>query len=166
MKRKGRLGQSFDALDQGVFGLHTDDAVHLFAVLEEHEHGDGAYAELSGELGAVVHVDLADFDGVALLSGELLKDGGQHAAGSAPFGPEIDDDRVGGRFDFGLKVVRCEGDECVAGHGIDALKLSSVDKGLRVSPSTGYFETDTAKGMVNERIISGRTRGAVWHGEG
>ena len=115
------LSQCFDALDQGIFGLHADHAVHLLAVLEEHEHGDGTDAELGGEIGTIVHIDLADFDGVALFSRELLKDGGQHAARAAPFGPEIDDNGRGGGFDFGLKVVRCEGDECVAGHDVSTL---------------------------------------------
>lgn len=120
--KKDGLRQGFDALDQGVLGLHTDDAIHLFAVLEEHEHGDRAHAELGGEIGAVVHIDLADFDGVALLGSELLQDGGQHAAGTAPFCPEIDDDGRGGRFDFGLKVVRCKSNECVASHDMSALE--------------------------------------------
>ena len=119
---KDVLGESFDPLDQGVLGLHTDDAIHLFAVLEEHEHGDGAHTELGGEIGAVVDIDLADFDGVALLGSELLQDGGQHAAGTAPFSPEIDDDGRGRRFDFGLKVVRCKSDECVASHDMSALE--------------------------------------------
>lgn len=105
MSGKEVLGESFDAFDEGVFGLHTDDAVDLFAVLEEHEHGDGTDAELRGEVGTFVDIDLADFKGAALFGGELLEDGGKHAAWATPFGPEVDDDRAGGGFDLGLEIV-------------------------------------------------------------
>ena len=117
MEGRDGLGEGFDALDEGVFGLYADDAVDLFAVLEEHEHWDGADAELGGEVGAFVDIDLADFKGAALFGGELLEDGGEHAARATPFGPEVDDDWGGGGFDLGLEVVGVEGDEGFAGHG-------------------------------------------------
>lgn len=98
--------------------MHADDAVDLFAVFEEHEHGDGADAELGSEVGAFVDIDLADFKGAALFGGELLEDGGEHAAWAAPLCPEVDDDRAGGGFDLGLEVVGVEGDEGFAGHSV------------------------------------------------
>ena len=117
LEGKDGLGEGFDALDERVFGLHADDAVDLFAVLEEHQHGDGTDTELGGEVGAFVDIDLADFESAALVGGELLEDGGEHAARATPFGPEVDDDRAGGGFDLGLEVVGVESDEGFAGHG-------------------------------------------------
>ena len=117
MRGKEVLGEGFDAFDEGVFGLHADNAVDLFAVLEEHQHGDGADAELGGEVRTFVDIDLADFESAALFGGELLEDGGEHAAWATPFGPEVDDDRAGGGFDLGLEIVGVEGDEGFAGHG-------------------------------------------------
>lgn len=37
---------------------------------------------------------------------------------------------------------------------------------IRVVPGNGYFETGKGTGMVNERIFSGRTWEANWHGGG
>ena len=117
MRGKEVLGEGFYAFDEGVFGLHADNAVDLFAVLEEHQHGDGADAELGGEVRTFVDIDLADFESAALFGGELLEDGGEHAAWATPFSPEVDNDRAGGGFDLRLEVVGVECDEGFAGHG-------------------------------------------------
>jgi hypothetical protein len=48
----------------------------------------------------------------------------------------------------------------VWGGGLDSVLV------MRVVPTYGYFETGKVAGMVNERIFSGRTWEANWHGGG
>jgi hypothetical protein len=59
------------------------------AVLEENQRGDAADAELGRRLGVLVDIQFGHLDLVAVFSGNLVQDGGDHLAGAAPFGPEI-----------------------------------------------------------------------------
>ena len=59
-----------------------------------------------------------------------------------------------------LRVTRASLDMVVWGEGLDSVMM------IRVVPSNGYFETGKVAGMVNERIFSGRTWEANWHGGG
>ena len=44
----------------------------------------------------IVDVELGDRHRTLLLDGDLLENGGDHLARSAPLGPEVDDDGAGG----------------------------------------------------------------------
>jgi hypothetical protein len=59
-----------------------------------------------------------------------------------------------------LRVTRTSLDRVVWGGGLGSLIM------IRVVPTNGYFETGKVAGMVNERIFSGRTWEANWHGGG
>jgi|GEM_PF-2210988 len=110
------LGKSVQLARQGVFGLHTDNGVFHFAVLDEHEHGDGAHVVLGGQVGVFVHIDFGDLDGGSLFSGQLFQDRCQHPAGAAPFSPKVHDDRDRAGGDFRLKVGFVQVEDCFGGH--------------------------------------------------
>ena len=48
-------------------------------------------------LGVVVDVELGDAELAGVLGGDLVEDRGDHLAGPAPLGPEVDEDRLVGR---------------------------------------------------------------------
>ncbi len=68
-------------------------------LLEQQQGGDGADAELGGQVLMFVNVDFADADAAIVLLGELVQNRSQHFAGPAPFGPEIHQNRLG-RLDY------------------------------------------------------------------
>src|SRR5882757_6568484 len=76
---------------------------HL-AALEDHQSRDRHHAVFRGRLRALVDVELHDLDLVAHRAGNLVERGGDHAAGAAPFGPEIDDHRPGRVEHFGFEI--------------------------------------------------------------
>src|SRR5258706_4590614 len=76
---------------------------HL-AALEDHQRRDRHHAVFRGRLRALVDVELDDLDLVAHRAGNLVERGRDHAAGAAPFGPEIDHDRPGRLEHFGVEI--------------------------------------------------------------
>ncbi len=72
-------------LGQGA-GLHEDD----FALLEDGDGGDAADLKGLAEGGVGVGIDLDHADLPGEFGGQLLQNGADHAAGTAPLGPEID----------------------------------------------------------------------------
>lgn len=73
--------------------IGADHLCDLLAALEEQEGGHGAYAQLGGDLGQLVDVDLVELGGGVLL-GELLDLGGDGLAGTAPRGEAVDHDEL------------------------------------------------------------------------
>ena len=82
-----------------------------FAVLEQQQGGDAHDAELSRQLGLLVHVHLAHLDVGALL-GHLVHDGAEHPAGAAPAGPEVQQDGLGAPEHLSVEVFFRDGDDC------------------------------------------------------
>src|SRR5690606_33767951 len=85
-------GFSDVALDErGQLGLGegADLGGFQFAALEQHQGGNAPHAELGGGGGVGIHIDLADLDLAGVLVGELVQQGCDHFARSAPDGPEI-----------------------------------------------------------------------------
>src|SRR5436190_20492805 len=76
---------------------------HL-AALEDHQGRDRHHAVFRGRLRALVDVELHDLDLVAHRAGNLVERGGDHAAGAAPFSPEIDDHWPGRLEHFGFEI--------------------------------------------------------------
>src|SRR5260370_22869496 len=76
---------------------------HL-AALEDHQGRDRHHAIFRCRLRALVDVQLDDLDLVAHRAGNLVERGSDHAAGAAPFGPEIDHDRAGRLEYFGVEI--------------------------------------------------------------
>ena len=109
-----RSGQSKQLCFELILGdAGTDDLILHFAVLEEQEKRDRADIVFHRKVASIVDIDLADFGLVADFAGELIDDRTNHFAGSAPFGPEVDEDGHGGIDDFGFKVAFGE----IEGHG-------------------------------------------------
>ena len=84
--------QLFDLGDQRILRCGADLLVHQFPALEEDNGGDVAHAVFRRDLIVLLHVALGDQNAALILGGELVHNGGYHAAGTAPFGPEVDDD--------------------------------------------------------------------------
>jgi len=85
-----RLG--VDSVDEGgqAGGAGPDKVLKLVAALEGNERGHSTDADLLGDVGLFVDVDLVELK-VAVLFGELLEDGGDDLAGAAPGRPEVKD---------------------------------------------------------------------------
>ena len=94
-----------------LLALQSDYSVHDLAVLEEEQGGDGVDAILDREILVVVDVHLADLHLAVVLSGEFVKDWGDHFAGATPFGPEIDQDWLGGFGNFLFKISGGQSDD-------------------------------------------------------
>src|SRR5204863_9589037 len=72
-------------------------------VADDHQRGDGADAERGGQLLLGLGVDLAEHR-IRVLFRRLLEDRAEHAAGTAPRRPEVDQRQVGAA-DRGLEVL-------------------------------------------------------------
>ena len=89
--RQLRLGQCADFSGLGVAAL-------------EHDQGrDAANTKLLWNLGIGVHIDLAHLKFPAVVGGDLIEYRSDHLAGTAPFCPEIHQDRDGGFQYFCVK---------------------------------------------------------------
>src|ERR1700677_3830069 len=99
-----RSDRSGDPLLQLLLRRGADLARGHLAALEDHQGRDRHHAVFRGRLRALVDVQLHDLDLVAHRAGNLVECGRDHAAGAAPFGPEIDHDRTGRLEHFGFEI--------------------------------------------------------------
>src|SRR5688572_33360144 len=84
---------ALDCADDVFPGNGADDGVYELAILENDERRDTANVEPARRhVGVLVDVHLADGRAAGVLRGQLFDDGRDASAGSAPFGPEIDQD--------------------------------------------------------------------------
>lgn len=83
--------------------IGADDLILDFTVLEEEQERDGLDVVFDRQFACFVDVDLYDFCLTFQLTRELVEDGSDHFAGTAPFRPEIDKDGL-----FGVDDFRCE----------------------------------------------------------
>ncbi|KAG5728914.1 hypothetical protein E4T56_gene8934 [Termitomyces sp. T112] len=93
-----------DPLLQLRLRRRTDLAGGHLAALEDHQGRDRHHAVFGRGLRALVDVELDDLDLVAHRAVDLVEGGGDHAAGAAPFGPEIDDDGAVRLEHFGFEI--------------------------------------------------------------
>lgn len=103
----------------------TEDLLDVLAVLEEDKGGHGFDTDLSGDLLLSIDVDLVEAELVASgRLGNLFEDGTDDPAGTAPGGPEVDDDGLV-TVDEGLELLvgfDCLDDHCVGcafGEGLE-----------------------------------------------
>jgi hypothetical protein len=75
----------------------TDQFVYLLAILEEKKSGDALDAVLGGSGGIVIRVQFDNLDSAGIIRGQLVHDGGHHAARAAPGRPAIHKDWTGKR---------------------------------------------------------------------
>src|SRR5688500_5143051 len=89
-ERDRPLNMGFDHLFEPLLTHRPDDCLDDLSVLEEEEAWNRPHRILLR--GALVHVDvdLADLQAPLVLVGELVDSGRDHLAGTAPFGPEVD----------------------------------------------------------------------------
>ncbi len=94
-------------LEHGL-ALCTNDAVDHFTLgVDEDDCGDAAYAELHGQFFVFLDVALADVNASVVLGGQFLDDGSHTFAGTAPCGPEVNDQRLATLYKF-LEVLTCD----------------------------------------------------------
>lgn len=135
----------------------TDDLADLFAVLEEHKGGHGADAELLGDVGDLVDVDLVKVDLVLELGrlGELDDLGGDDLARSAPGREAVDDDELAGA---GLVDRGLEG-----GFAVDL--VNAVSRGVRgtrgIIPSSLFTQLGLMVGYVLCKVVDTHFRSGL-----
>ncbi len=86
-----------------VFGMVAGQPLDEFSAGEQQQGGDAQDLVFRNHLGIGVRIDFEHFEGAGPLIGELLDQGIQHLAGTAPDGGEIDEDGQGSMQDFGLE---------------------------------------------------------------
>ena len=91
-------GQDF-GLGAGTHGLRGD-----LAALHDHQSGNAADAKLGGKIKGLVHINLADLH-IAPLPGDLLQNGSNHPAGTAPGGKEVQQNGAGGFQDLTAEII-------------------------------------------------------------
>src|SRR5205085_10389895 len=89
----GVLGEPERALD-GALRLRPDRRGGRLAVLEEDDRRNRDDPVLLRERRLLVDVDLHEAELLAALVGDLVEDGRDGVAGTAPLGPEVDDHRL------------------------------------------------------------------------
>lgn len=95
------LQQCIDFCLDGIFrSCPYEFVVHLAAGLDEYDERDISYREFHGEVVVLVDIAFADDYLAFILFGELFDDGGQRAARTAPFCPEVDNERFAGSDEF------------------------------------------------------------------
>ena len=98
------------------------------SVLEDHQGGDAANAELGGNVAVVVHIHLGDLQLAFVSAGHFVQDGGNHLAGAAPFGPEVNHDRVARLEHLGFKCGVGNVFDQIAGHGLFLVNIEDAAK--------------------------------------
>ena len=99
------LQQLGDFLLEHAFRAGADLLIDHLIALDKENRRDVANAELRSDGIVVVHVAFADRHAALLLGGQLVDNRGDRPAGSAPFGPEIDDQRFA-RIHQGFQIFR------------------------------------------------------------
>jgi hypothetical protein len=93
------------------FGRQADEMVDGRAILEEHDGGETAYADLLRQLRLLIRVHLGEAEAAAVLLDQVVENGLELAARPAPRRPEIHQHGCGGRR---LEDI---GHEAAGGHG-------------------------------------------------
>ena len=81
-------------------GQRADQLVDQLAVLEQKHRGNILNAVLRSDQGIFVHIELGNFDTTRILVGQFIENGRDRAAGAAPGGPTIHQNRPGRRNDL------------------------------------------------------------------
>ena len=85
-------------------GAVTHGLGNSLAVLKEYHHRNAGDLKAHGELHLLVHIDLADLEGIGIFLGDLMQHGGEHFAGAAPVGVKVQQDGFVGVQHFGFKI--------------------------------------------------------------
>ena len=105
-EKRSRLAskERFEFGNQCGLWCGSDGLVHDFAVFEKQDGWNRVDPVTRGEILTIVDVDLCHLGLAGLGRADFVYHGAQHAAWTAPWGPEIDKDGYRGVDDFGLKI--------------------------------------------------------------
>src|SRR5690606_32525401 len=92
-----------ELVEQSRLGLGSDDLLDDLTAVEDLQSGNGRDAVFGRELGVLVRVELDDVEFV-LVACDFFEYRGNHSAGCAPFGPEVDKYRFVAFQDFLVEV--------------------------------------------------------------
>ncbi len=95
---------------------HAGDLIAQLPVFEEKQGWNGANVVLKRKALIFVHVYLRDLDCAGFFAGNLVQERGNHFAGTAPFRPKIDNDRLVALGHFAVKIGFVEFDSCGVVH--------------------------------------------------
>src|SRR5215475_14296843 len=82
-----------ELLEQLRLALGADETLLHLALVEDEERRDAHDVVATRDVRVVVDVELRDLDATGVLLGDVLEHGGDHLAGPAPLGPEVDEYR-------------------------------------------------------------------------
>ena len=102
------LGQQLLKTSLDTRGVGATDSLDDLAALVELESGHGGDTVFGGDAGELVDVDLDEADALVLVA-QLLEDGRDGLAGTAPGGEVVDDDGALVVCDLGLEGVGAGG---------------------------------------------------------
>ena len=88
-----------------AFAFEADNLLGHLPLLEEQQRGNGLDAVFRGQGLLLINVHFADPDPASVFFGQLIQNGPEHFAGTAPFRPEINQDRCGRLEDFSGKIL-------------------------------------------------------------
>src|ERR1051325_2299076 len=106
--RRSRLQNAIDGAGDRAFWDLPDDFFLRLAAGEHEDARNAVDAVLGRQILRVVDVQLADLDFADVFGGNAVDGRRQGAAGTAPWRPEIDDDRYLAVDHFGLPVIAGE----------------------------------------------------------
>ena len=98
------LKQSRELGDDLTFAGNADGLLFFRATLEVNQRRDAADAELCRDARSIVDIHFGDMKFARIFSGDLLNHRAKHAAGGAPWSPEVNQHRTGGCSDEGFEV--------------------------------------------------------------
>ena len=92
-----------------AFGQRAHELIYLDAIAKDLHRREAANTIGGRQFLFTLGIDFSDLEFAVIFSGEFIEDRHEHFAGSAPVGPEIDQDGrgFGGFDDFVCKGVRC-----------------------------------------------------------
>src|SRR3989304_7365421 len=79
-----------ECLLQAFFWLNAHETLNDLAVFEDHQGWNAAHAQAGCRVWAIVDIDFTHFDRALVFGSQFLDNRGNHPAGPAPGGPEID----------------------------------------------------------------------------
>ncbi len=97
-------------------------------VLENHQGGNATDAELGWDVAVLVHVHLGHLQFAFVGTSHFVQDRGDHFAGAAPFGPEVDNHRLARLEDVGVKTGVGDVFDQIAGHGLFLVNIEDAAK--------------------------------------
>jgi hypothetical protein len=117
----------------------ADDAVDDAVALDDDHGGDAAGPELLGQHGVLVDVHLDDLESPGVLACQPLEHGADHATGTAPRCPEVNEDRHGGPClvrEGGVRGVHDPRQRLAAGAAVGRAALAGADLVLLAAVGT------------------------------